>query len=182
MKPEPSWDRWKSGFLILPNGSIKSSTYPLNEGLSVIVCLAPFVRQDVAAWVRKVAVFCLQSFGFGRHQDSAYPFQEHLDRCPEPAASWEPRHGALIHSPDSAIRTVDGFDSNPHTTACCSSAPELRPPELDLESLELSSKKMGRLRFELRTSRLKAGCSTAELATLAPRGESKIITRTTPAP
>lgn|GEM_PF-6288495 len=25
---------------------------------------------------------------------------------------------------------------------------------------------MGRLRFELRTSRLKAGCSTAELATL----------------
>ena len=26
--------------------------------------------------------------------------------------------------------------------------------------------KMGRLRFELRTSRLKAGCSTAELATL----------------
>lgn len=27
---------------------------------------------------------------------------------------------------------------------------------------------MGRLRFELRTSRLKAGCSTAELATRYP--------------
>ena len=32
---------------------------------------------------------------------------------------------------------------------------------------------MGRLRFELRTSRLKAGCSTAELATHAPRGETE---------
>ena len=29
---------------------------------------------------------------------------------------------------------------------------------------------MGRLRFELRTSRLKAGCSTAELATRARLG------------
>ena len=51
--------------------------------------------------------------------------------------------------------------------------------EVDLDHI---NKFMGRLRFELRTSRLKAGCSTAELATLAPRGESKIITRTTPAP
>tara|TARA_B100001758_G_scaffold146716_1_gene126433 strand:+ start:314 stop:589 length:276 start_codon:yes stop_codon:yes gene_type:complete len=32
--------------------------------------------------------------------------------------------------------------------------------------LTIVLKKMGRLRFELRTSRLKAGCSTAELATL----------------
>lgn len=32
--------------------------------------------------------------------------------------------------------------------------------------LEIVLKKMGRLRFELRTSRLKAGCSTTELATL----------------
>ena len=30
---------------------------------------------------------------------------------------------------------------------------------------ELNIKNVGRLRFELRTSRLKAGCSTAELAT-----------------
>ena len=182
MKPEPSWDRWKSGFLILPNGSIKSSTYPLNEGLSVIVCLAPFVRQDVAGWGRKVAVFCLQSFGFGRHQDSAYPFQEHLDRCPEPAASWEPRHGALIHSPDSAIRTVDGFDSKPLHNSLLLVSPGTPPSRAGLGRPGTELKKMGRLRFELRTSRLKAGCSTAELATLAPRGESKIITRTTPAP
>ena len=38
-----------------------------------------------------------------------------------------------------------------------------------LESSELKNKlnflNVGRLRFELRTSRLKAGCSTAELAT-----------------
>jgi|TARA_Y100000748_G_scaffold230308_1_gene194327 hypothetical protein len=32
--------------------------------------------------------------------------------------------------------------------------------------LTIVLKKMGRLRFELRTSRLKAGCSTTELATL----------------
>ena len=32
---------------------------------------------------------------------------------------------------------------------------------------------MGRLRFELRTSRLKAGCSTAELATLLPRWQER---------
>ncbi len=32
---------------------------------------------------------------------------------------------------------------------------------------------MGRLRFELRTNRLKAECSTAELATLCPIGQSR---------
>ena len=34
-----------------------------------------------------------------------------------------------------------------------------------LKILELNLRNVGRLRFELRTSRLKAGCSTAELAT-----------------
>ena len=38
---------------------------------------------------------------------------------------------------------------------------------------------MGRLRFELRTNRLKAECSTAELATRAFAGEMK-LSRTAP--
>ena len=42
--------------------------------------------------------------------------------------------------------------------------------EVDLDH---TIKSMGRLRFELRTSRLKAGCSTAELATRAPKGETE---------
>ena len=36
---------------------------------------------------------------------------------------------------------------------------------------------MGRLRFELRTSRLKAGCSTAELATLIVGNPMETITQ-----
>ena len=142
MKPEPSWDRWKPGFLNPPPMVLLNRQHIHSKrGLASSFAWHLLSVKDVAGWDRQASVFCLQSFGFGRHQDSAYPFQEHLDRCPEPAASWEPRHGALIHSPDSVIRTVDGFDSNPHTTACCSLALELRPPELDLEGLELSSKK-----------------------------------------
>ena len=41
-----------------------------------------------------------------------------------------------------------------------------KPSWLDPER----SAEMGRLRFELRTSRLKAGCSTAELATRPSAG------------
>ena len=36
---------------------------------------------------------------------------------------------------------------------------------LTLKKIHSIKKNVGRLRFELRTSRLKAGCSTAELAT-----------------
>ena len=35
----------------------------------------------------------------------------------------------------------------------------------EIFKVELNIRNVGRLRFELRTSRLKAGCSTAELAT-----------------
>ena len=51
--------------------------------------------------------------------------------------------------------------------------------EVDLDH---TIKSMGRLRFELRTSRLKAGCSTAELATHAPRGETKNYHAHAPSP
>jgi hypothetical protein len=45
-----------------------------------------------------------------------------------------------------------------------------------------AKKKMGRLRFELRTNRLKAECSTAELATRARWAPSERITQGRPPP
>jgi hypothetical protein len=58
-------------------------------------------------------------------------------------------------------------------------ATTLADDALEVRGCHCDPNNMGRLRFELRTNRLKAECSTAELATRAFAGEMK-LSRTAP--